>query len=153
MAWIEKKGQRFRIAYRFSGVRRVVALKSTNKRDAELCLARFEENLRLVERGRMLVPVGADLGLFLLSDGRLEKHVEITRMPTLKDIITHYQRTFTTGAKEEITRRMEDIHLAHLSRIIGGRRLLSEITSAVIQEFINTRSRESYRGQVVKTKT
>lgn len=153
MAWIEKKCSKYRIAFRLNGRRRVVALKSDNRRDAEICLARFEENLRLVERGRLTVPPGADLGLFLLSDGRLDKPVEIAHMPMLAEIITRYQTTFTLGAKEEITRKMEDIHLAHLNRIIGGRRPLSEITSGIIQEFINARSRETYRGHTVKTKT
>ena len=52
--------------------------KGVDPRDAERCCGRLEENLRLVERGRLVMPVGADLGLFLLTDGKLNRNVEIT---------------------------------------------------------------------------
>ena len=56
--------------------------------DAEACLVRLEENLRLVERGRITIPDGADLGLFLLSDGKLEKPVEVVRSTRLAELWT-----------------------------------------------------------------
>ena len=53
MAWVEKRGERFRIAFRFDGRKKYVSLNSDDRRDAEICLSRFEDNLRLVERGRL----------------------------------------------------------------------------------------------------
>jgi integrase len=153
MAWVESRGKSFRLSFRFNDRLYRVNLKSPDRQDAEACRIRLEENLRLVERGRIAVPTGADLGLFLISDGKLEKSVEIVRMPTLGDIVKRYQETFTKGAKEEITRRMEDIHLAHLMRIIGEKRPLSEITSGTIQQFIDARSREQHNGHPLKAKT
>ncbi len=153
MAWVETRGKSFRLSFRFNDRLHRVNLKSPDRRDAEACRVRLEENLRLVERGRITVPSGADLGLFLITDGKLEKGVEIVRMPTLGDIVRRYQETFTKGAKEEITRRMEDIHLAHLIRIIGGKRPLSEITTGIIQQFIDARSREKHNGHPIKAKT
>ena len=52
--------------------------KWVDPRDAERCCGRLEENLRLVERGRLVMPVGADLRLFLLTVGKLDRNVEIT---------------------------------------------------------------------------
>ena len=50
-------------------------MKAAERKDAEACLVRLEENLRPVERGRLAVPDGADIGLFLLTDGRPERKV------------------------------------------------------------------------------
>ena len=72
MAWLEQRGDTFRIAFRFRGDKFRVNLKATEPKEANGCLSRLEENLRLVERGRLDVPPGADLGLFLISDGKLE---------------------------------------------------------------------------------
>jgi len=153
MAWVETRGKSYRLSFRFNDQLQRVNLKSADRRDAEACRIRLEENLRLVERGRIAVPTGADLGLFLISDGRLEKNVEIVRMPTLAEVTKRYQETFTKGAKEVITRRMEDVHMKHLLRIIGGKKPLSEITTGIIQQFIDARSREQHNGHPLKATT
>jgi hypothetical protein len=53
MAWVEKRGQHFRIVFRFGGKKCQVALKTNAENVSDTCLTRFEENLRLVERGRL----------------------------------------------------------------------------------------------------
>lgn len=142
MAWLEQRGDKFRIAFRFRGEKFRVNLKATEPKEANGCLARLEENLRLVERGRLEVPPGADLGLFLISDGKLEKPVEVVRTVRLSELFRTYQTEFTAGAKEVITRAMEDIHMKHLTRIIGGDTLLASVTAGTVQKFVDTRSRE-----------
>src|SRR5947207_6300734 len=106
MAWLEKRGEHFRIVFRFGGERPSVNLKATDRKEAKACLARLEDNLRLVERGRLAVPDGADLGLFLLSDGKLVKPIQLVRSVTLAELFADYQTNFTAGAKEVITRNM-----------------------------------------------
>jgi integrase len=153
MAWLEQRGERFRIAFRFRGEKFRINLKATDPKEADGCLARLEENLRLVERGRLAVPAGADLGLFLLSDGKLEKPVEIVRSIRLVELFRTYQTQFTAGAKEVITREMEDIHMKHLARIIGGDTPLAAVTAGTVQQFVDVRSREQHNGYPVKAKT
>ena len=89
MAWLEQRGEMFRIGFRFRGEKFRVNLKATEAKEANGCLARLEENLRLVERGRLDVPPGADLGLFLISDGKLEKPVEMVRTRSAQRIVSH----------------------------------------------------------------
>src|SRR5947209_5678943 len=120
MAWLEKRGEHFRIVFRFREDRLSVNLKATDRKEANACRARLEENLRLVERGRLAVPDGADFGLFLLSDGKLVKPVQLVRSVTLAELFVDYRANFTAGAKEVITRKMEDIHMKHVVRILGG---------------------------------
>jgi hypothetical protein len=156
MAWLEKRGEQFRIVFRFRGDRLSVNLKATVRKGAKACLARFEDNLRLVERGRLTVPpdmAKADFGLFLLSDGRLEKPVELVQPVTLAEMFTDYKTHFTAGAKEAITRKMEDIHMKHVARILGGDTPHAKVTAGTVQRFVDVRSRELHQGQPVKSKT
>ncbi len=153
MAWLERRGERYRIVFRFRGDKFNVNLKATDPKEAEGCLARLEETLRLVERGRLIVPAGADLGLFLLSDGKLEQPVDVARPVRLDEIFTTYRTEFTAGAKEVITRAMEDIHLNHLTRLLGGETAVAAITAGTVQQFVDLRSRELHRGHPVKPKT
>jgi len=115
MASLEQRGNRFRIIFRLSGRKHHVSVRTSHPKDTEACLVRLEENLRIVERGRIVIPDGADVGLFLLSDGKLERPVELVRSVRLVELFEIYQTQFTAGAKEAITREMEDIHMKHLS--------------------------------------
>lgn len=153
MASLEQRGNRFRVIFRLSGRKHYVSVKASDRRDAEACLVRLEENLRLVERGRMSIPAGADIGLFLLSDGKLEQPVEAVRPVRLAEVFESYRTQFTAGAKEAITREMEGVHLKHLARLIGGDTPVVAITAAVVQRFVDARSQELHRGHPVKPTT
>jgi hypothetical protein len=110
------------------------------------CLARLEENLRLVERGRLDVPPGCRPWTLLISDGKLEKPVELVPAIRLSELFHIYQTEFTAGAKEVITRAMEDIRMKHLSRIIGGETLLAVVTAGTVQTFVDERKPFPARG-------
>jgi integrase len=153
MASLELRGNRFRVIFRLGGRKHHVSVKATDRQDAEACLVRLEENLRLVERGRITVPPGADVGLFLLSDGKLEQPVEVARPVRLAEMFESYRTQFTTGAKEAITREMEVIHLNHVARLIGGETPVATITAGTVQQFVDARSQELHRGHPVKPKT
>jgi integrase len=153
MAWLERRGERFRVVFRFRNQKFHVNLKASEPKDADACLARLEENLRLVERGRLAVPPGADLGLFLLTDGKLERPVELARTVRLAVMFETYRTEFTAGAKEAITREMEDIHLNHLVRILGGDTPVAALTAGSVQQFVDARSRDLHLGHPVKPKT
>jgi hypothetical protein len=120
-ARLERRGDRFRAVFRFRGERFHVNLKAADDREADACLARLEENLRFVERGRLAVPPGADLGLLLLSDGKLERPVEVAKPVRLVEMFGLHRAELTAGAKETITPRPR-CRSGTCSRINGGRR-------------------------------
>ena len=153
MASLEQRGDRFRVIFRLGGTKHHVGVNAADRKDAEAGLARLEENLRLVERGRLAVPDGADVGLFLLTDGRLERKVAFRRAVRLDEMFETYRTQFTAGAKEPITRAMEDIHLKHLTRLLGGDTPVAAVTAGTVQQFVDARSRETWNGHPIKAKT
>jgi integrase len=152
MASLEQRGKQFRVIFRLGGIKHSVSVKAADRREAEGCRNRVEENVRLVERGRLTIPEGADVGLFLVSDGRLEKKVEYVRPTRISELFQAYRDTFTIGVKEKITRKMEDVHLDHLLRILGDIPVV-EVNSGIVQRFVDTRSQETYGGNTVKSVT
>ena len=95
MAWLEEHptSGHFKICFRFGNRKLKKTIKTTSKREAEGALARFEENLRLLERGRIELPPGADIGTFLLSDGKLAASPVLVAPPRpllLKDLCDLY---------------------------------------------------------------
>ncbi len=153
MASLEQRGNRYRVAFRHGGQKYQVAVKAGDGKEAEACLARLEENLRLVERGRLTIPEGADVGLFLLSDGKLEQRVKTVKVMTVGELVAKYKATFTVGVKEKNTARTETIHLGHAERILGSATPISQVISASLQAYIHARVATKYNGRSINPQT
>src|SRR5262249_36771502 len=146
MAWLEKRANRYRIVFRYGNQKYFQSLKKADEKEAYGCLARLEENLRLVERGRLVVPPGADLGIFLLSEGKLNGTPVIEKPMTLGELFSLYQEKLPQGAKEKNTRYTETIHLAHLRRLLGAKTTLMSVTTEALQRYVEARSAETGMG-------
>jgi integrase len=146
MAWLEKRAGVYRLSFRHDG--RIIgrALKTSDRREAQGCLARFEENLRLLERGRLEVPDDADLIAFLMSDGKLNGKPVIEKPLTLKELFDRYSESLPIGAKEKNTSYTEGIHRKHLLRILGERTIARTLTTTELQDYVNRRSKEKGRS-------
>lgn len=153
MPWLEKRGDSFRIKFRHGGRNLQVALGTSDPVRAERDLARFEENMLLLERGRLEPPAGADLGRFLLCDGKLTGKPASDRTPTLAELCALYEANFTAGAKEANTRAVERIHLAHVRRLLSGTTRVTAVTSATLQGYVDRRAAEKFRGRAIKPQT
>lgn len=90
MAWIEKRGKTWHIKFRYSNRHFGKSLKTTSDREANASLARLEENLRLMERGVLELPQGADLTTFLLSDGKCANLSEVPVQITLEKLCSDF---------------------------------------------------------------
>lgn len=143
MAWIEKRGSRYHINFFHGGRHFSRTLKTGNAKKAEAGKARLEENLADLERGRLELPPGADLLTFLLSDGKLQQKVRIEKELTLGDFFKQYRGDLPEGAKESSTRYTEEIHIAHLLRLIGTATAVRAITTDALQEYVKARSKET----------
>src|SRR5207249_40337 len=140
--------------FRHGGRKLHYSVGSDNHKEAQACLSRLEENLRLVERGRLEVPPGADLAVFLVTDGKLNAKPVIEQPLTLTEVFEQYETNFPEGAKEATTRYTERIHLEHLKRLIGARIPFKGITTDALQRYVEERSQEAgQKGNTVSHTT
>jgi hypothetical protein len=115
MASLELRSERYRIVFRFGGKKFQTPLKTTEPKEAQGCLARLEENLRLVERGRLVPPPDADLATFLLSDGQVAQEPTIVNdVLSLDGLVTDYMAVHSNGALEANTLATREMHLRHI---------------------------------------
>lgn len=141
MASLEKRGERFRIKFRYGGRQFGVALKTSDQKEAGDLLGKLEYNLTLAERGHLPIPASADVGRFLLSDGRLTGKAEVAAPLGLSDFFQRYQDRQTTS-KEVNTCRIERVHMRHLERLLGSRLNVRAVTTQTLQGYVDARGRE-----------
>ena len=99
------------------------------------------------------MPPGADLLLFLLSDGQVMDRPAYEKPLTLGDLFKDYG-SLPEGVKESNTRYTECIHMKHLLKIIGGQTLVPAITTNVLQGYVDARSTDAGRhGRLVSDAT
>ena len=111
MAWLEQRAGRYRVCFRYGGKKLRHELKTEDEDEAKGLVARVEENLKLMERGRLAPPADGDLALFLLSDGKLSEKPKVPESLPLATFFRRYKDEFPAGAKEANTRYTEGIHI------------------------------------------
>jgi len=142
MASLQLRGERYRSVFRFDGRKFQHTLKTTEEGEAASCLVRLEENLRLVERGRLVLPPGADLPTFLLSDGRLNEKPKFVNPVTLKELYDRYLETHRNGAMEANSLETVAMHLRHFIATLGEKFPLPTLTLAQLQQHVDRRSKK-----------
>src|SRR4051812_13938615 len=153
MASLEERSGRFRLVFRYGGRKFHHALGTRDRREAEGCLARLEESLRLLERGRLMPPPGADLPVFLLSDGRGASKPQIAPVLTLADLSERYRAT-QIGALEESTLATIGTHLGHLTETLGAKFPVQGLTPVDLQRHVERRGHaKGLRGRTVSPTT
>ena len=155
MAWVEiAPSGVYQIAFRVGDRKLKRSLKTTSRKDAEAARSRLEENLRLLERGRLILPSHADIATFLLSDGRIEQPIAVPNPVTISELFERYRQELPSGSLEANSLATIEIHLNHLERLIGKSTSLSQISTAVLQRYIDQRSREKgRRGRTISPTT
>jgi integrase len=152
MAWLEEHptSGHFKVCFRWNGRKHKKTFKTTSKKDAEAALARFEENVSLLERGRIELPPGADVGTFLLSDGKLTGKPGTAAPPApalLGELQGRYAETLGNGAVEENSLDTVRMHLRHFLATLGERFPLQGLTLADLQRHVDRRAKKRYRGK------
>ena len=104
MAWLEQhpSSGHFKICFRWGGKKKRKSLPVTDSKSAEAILLRFEENVALLERGRLELPPSGDIMTFLLSDGKLAASPKSASLQpkTLRDIVDRYLAALGNGSVE-----------------------------------------------------
>lgn len=143
MAWLEQeKSGHFHVAFRFGNRKFKRALKTSKLAEAQARLLRLEENIRLVESGRLELPAAADLPTFLLSDGKLNSK-PVTQAPVvLGQLLNLYCENLPDGAIEPTSLYTAKIHIKHLNRILGVGFPINRLTNADLQTYVAQRLKQ-----------
>jgi integrase len=92
----------------------------------------------------------------LLTRGELP-HVRHLRRPqdrlTLEGLFARYEELLPPGTLEPNTWDTYQLHKKHLLRVLGGKRAAQSLTLTDLQEYVNRRAKESYRGEPIRAKT
>ena len=120
MAWLEqKKSGTYQIVFRIEEDKLRRSLKTKNRNEASARRSRIEENLRLVESGRLTIPEDSDLVSFLLSDGILNGRIKVPRRILLGRLFERYSEELPADAMEANSLCTARIHMQHISKNMG----------------------------------
>jgi hypothetical protein len=145
MGWVEQRGKKFRLSFRYGGRMFRHSLGVETQKEADESLAVVERNLRLLEEGILELPRGADLPLFPLSGGKLTAKPEVVDVVTLGALIDLYLGAHS-GVQESNTIYTARIHAAHLKKILGADFAVQGLSTADLQAHIERRARAKGRG-------
>lgn len=158
MAWLEQNPTGlYHIGFRYGGLKFKKSLRTRDARTANACVHRVDENIRLLESGRLDIPDDADLGAFLLSDGKLNGVREATpkrRLRTLRQFSDAFISSIPEGSLELSTIRGMETHLKHLRRVMGASFALPAVKLEDLQQYIDRRGRDKgVRGRDLSSAT
>jgi len=152
MASLEKRPHGYRVVFMFRGEKFARSLQTKDPKQAKATLARMEDTLRRIDLGTLLVPDGADIATFLLSDGNLAAKPRNEEPVTLTQIFDDYFANLPAGANEKTTIDGMLLHQRHLERLLGAEYHVQRLTVSDLQTFIEKRSKEKgHRGNVTTT--
>ena len=106
-------------------------------------MTHLEETLKLVQRGRVLIPDDADPVTFLLTDGKKKEQAKPEHVQTLGELFDAYLASLPPGSKEETTLEGEAIHRRHLLHLLKKRCPFKSLNQQLLQSYINQRLTES----------
>ena len=152
MAWHEKgpSGNYF-VCLRVGGKRFRRSLKTNCKDQANSDVARIEENLRLIERGRMSIPCNGDIVSFLLSNGNLAAPLKVEHV-TLNELFLEYFHSQPYGGLEESTIYTTGVHRRKLEKHFRSC-AVGSIDIPALQEYINQRQKQKGRRGLLSPAT
>ena len=144
---------RYRIRFRYRGHPYKRSLKTIDAKEAQGVLGRVEETIRLLERGRMELPLGSEPGVFILSDGKLHGKSSAERQQTLDGLLKFYLKSVPKDSKADTTLKTEEIHVSHLIRHLRKSKLAQTLTMTDVQSYVQKRLRDAYRDKPIRPDT
>lgn len=143
----------YHVNFRFGKARFHRSLETDDERKANSMVTDIEETVHDLKRGRLTMPPNADPWEFIKSGGKREQQVKVAKKMTLDELFTLYQEKLPSGSMEENSKVTMRIHVAHLLRILGKTRVVEGLAGSDVQDYVNKRAREKFRGNPIQADT
>jgi hypothetical protein len=145
MAFIEQRGQWFRIIFKYRGERFTHSLNSTDPEAAQALKGGIEKTIFLLGQRLLHIPDGSDVKEVILTGGQsvvhpLEQSVSTESAPsgepkplTLGKLRDRYVETIDIGAVETDSLKTIKMHLRHFERTLGTDFSMSDLGLVQLQ--------------------
>ena len=151
MAFLEKRGNRFRVIFRHAGRRYAQALKTSDETIAQGFLGGIQKTLMLLDQKVLKVPEGVAVSDFVINNGQVdeptsnvvqEKNGTPAKDITLGELKEQFIQTHSAGAMEKNSLETVAMHLRHLIKTFGVNFPVQTLTLANLQEHVNRRAKK-----------
>jgi integrase len=142
MAGIRKKGDAFYCTFRFQGHRYNFALGKITEEQARARGVEVDETLDLIERGRLTVPEGVALEVFVAAGGKVPVISARPEIVTARQLIDQYLTTHANGTVESDSLGTSRTHLNQIAATLGERFRMQGLTLADLQEHVERRRKK-----------
>jgi integrase len=150
MAFLEKRGNRFRVIFRYDGRRYTHALATEDEGIAQGLIGGIEKTLMLLDQKVLKVPDGVEILSFIVSNGHVDQSpsqcTDITNATvregiTLGELKGDYVQAHSAGAMEKNSLDTVAMHLRHFIKTFGVNFPLQALSLAKLQEHVNRRAK------------
>jgi hypothetical protein len=152
MASLEKRGEWYRLIFKYGGERFTHSLHTDDEKTAAALKGGIERTILQLQQRLLRVPDGADVKEFIVSGGQVavpkaatkpaEQPTKPATLLTLEQIKTKYVETMSIGAIEENSLDTVKMHLRHFLKTLGADFPLQNLTQANLQDHIVKRSKD-----------
>ncbi len=143
MASIVKRGDSWRVHFRFQGQQHAISVGKISKSEASLWQAKVDEKLLRIRQGLIDVPPGIPITDFIMRDG---KQQPVAASATFEQLRAGYIAARSNGSLEANTLATVQLHLSHIEGTLGKRFLLSGLSHQHLQDHINRRAKETVKA-------
>ncbi len=152
MAFLEQRGEWFRIVFTFRGERFTHSVHTTDKRAANAIRGGIDRTIHQIQQRLVLIPKGADVKEFILTGGQsvvvptAQESTPTETLPptgplTLAKLKEKYLAALGIGSVEQNSLDTVAMHLRHFDRSFGQDYPIGELTMEKLQEHVARRAK------------
>jgi integrase len=147
--WKIKETGIFQARFRFGGKSYCKSLKTKSKVEAKDLLGEIRNTIRKLEAGDLTIPNDADVALFILTKGKLEKKPELDES-SIATVFENYHDSLPEGAKAKKTLTTERSHFKALLAYFKPTTPFRTITNKKLSEYALARSKAGLTAVTIK---
>ncbi len=149
MASLQQRSGWFHLQFRYAGKQFSHALKTRDRREAEAQRGIVDRLLmRIRNKEFPQPPASVEVAEYLLSGGKIpDVDSPVKKELTAKELSDQYIEAHSNGALEENSLTTIRLHLKHITQSLGDPFLVRDVTTKVLQRYLDSRSRMKGKKQ------